>query len=200
MAPAKPPSDSEGSTQMFIVQRKRCGGFKEPGAEGGCVLWASARSPQGTPTESVGFLEGPTARARERSEPRGFGGRGAPVDEGRARERAGRVGSEVWRQERGRGGNRSDARRRAKRNRGRGEARAIAPALRWLRPANAAPTPRQPPHRTTATSRERLRTPSVLCMHKAHASPRAIARAVRKCSSSWVLLCGALAGLNGDSH
>lgn len=60
--------------------------------------------------------------SRERSEPRGCGGRGAPVDEGRARERAGRVGSEVWQLERGRGGNRSDARRGATRNRGRGAA------------------------------------------------------------------------------
>ena len=32
-------------------------------------------------------------------------------------------------------------------------------------PANAAPTPRRTPHRTTATSRERLRAPSVLPRH-----------------------------------
>lgn len=67
---AKVAKHAVGESAPFNLngQRNRCGVFKEPGAEGGCVLWASARSPQGTPTDSVGFLEGPTARAPERSE------------------------------------------------------------------------------------------------------------------------------------
>ena len=67
---AKVAKHAVGESAPFILngQRNRCGVFKEPGAEGGCVLWARARSPQDTPTDSVGFLEDPTARAPERSE------------------------------------------------------------------------------------------------------------------------------------